>query len=291
VAGDVLAGTAALEMSGSFGGDVQAYVDATEETDTYMPMNMYMTDMPISIPSILPGLSIADSAQIAGDLEYTSTVDLPIPAGVVGGEISRERPVSPNPERIRIEPTPAQRAGGWGLDLLRSIVTLILFGLLIGWLFPSFLKGLTDKVQAQPAASLGWGLVSYAAFFFLILLVVIVMILGGIFFGALTLGGISGTIIGLGLLLIFSLIVGFILVSAYLTKIVIAQLSGRLILGRIDPALADHKFWPLILGVVLVALLAALPFVGWLFGLVVLLLGLGALWLWGRAAWQARQVA
>ena len=179
----------------------------------------------------------------------------------------------------------------WTFDLLRTIVTLIIFGLLLGWLAPMFMKALMEKLQSQPAASLGWGLVAYAAFFFAILVVIVAMIAGGILFGVLTLGGMSGTIIWLGILALFVMVVGFVLVTAFLTKIIVAWLGGKLILARFNPALAEHKVWPLVIGVVLVALIIALPFVGWLFGILVMFIGLGALWIWGRELMQARKAA
>lgn len=289
VSGDVLAGTAALELRGSFGGDVKAYVDVTAETQASPPMNMYMSNMPISLPSVQPGLTVADSAEIAGNLEYTSTIDLPIPSSAVAGKVTRVEPVT-GPEAVRpAPPTFAQKTATWSLDLLRSIVTLFLFGLLLGWLLPSFMKNLMGKLQAQPAASLGWGVVAYAAFFFILLLLVVIMIIGGVIFGFLTLGGISGTIIWVGILAIFELIVGFVLVTSFLTKILVGWLSGKWIINRLNPALADHKVWPLLLGVFIVALAIALPYVGWLFGWFTMFLGLGTLWIWGRDLWQSRK--
>jgi hypothetical protein len=151
------------------------------------------------------------------------------------------------------------------------------------------MKSLVEKIQTQPAPSLGWGLITYASFFFAILVVIVVMVAGGLLFGVLTLGGMSGTIVWVGILAIFVLILGFVLVTAFLTKIIVAQLSGKLILARINPALAEHKVWPLVLGVVIIALLLAIPFIGWLFGVFVMFIGLGALWIWGRDLMQARK--
>jgi hypothetical protein len=148
-----------------------------------------------------------------------------------------------------------------------------------------------EKVQSQPAATLGWGLVAYAAFFFAILVVVVAMIAGGILFGVLTLGGMSGTIIWVGILSIFTMILGFVLVTAFLTKIIVAWLGGKLILTRINPTLAEHKIWPLVLGVTIIALIVALPYIGWLFGVIIMFIGLGALWLWGRDLLQTRKTA
>jgi len=288
VSGDAMVGAGALEVRGKLGGDLQAYVDVTEATASNPPMNMYMSNMPISIPSVDPGLTIADEAKIAGNLTYTSTLDIKFPSSVISGKVTRLEPVA-RPEGVEVQPTQSQIVLKWSFDLLRNILTLILFGLLLGWLVPNFMKGLMEKLQAKPAASLGWGVVAYAAFFFLLLLVVVVMIVGGVVFGFLTLGGVSGTIIWVGLLAIFELIVGFVLVTAFLTKILVGWLSGKWIINRFNPAMAEHRLWPLALGVFIVALAVALPFVGWLFGWVVMFLGLGTLWIWGGDLWQARR--
>jgi cytoskeletal protein CcmA (bactofilin family) len=286
VTGDVQAGTGALELNGSVGGNVKAEVGDPEAGNP--PPSMYMPQSNIQFPTVKPGLNIAEGAKIKGNLEYTQSKDIAIPANAVDGKITRTPPVI-NPAKI--QPTPAQMAAMWTFNLLRTIITLIVFGLLLGWLAPAFTKTLIEKVQSQPAASLGWGLVAYAAFFFAILVIVVVMIAGGILFGVLTLGGLSGTIIWVGILALFAMIVGFVLITAFLTKIVVAWLGGKLIFARLNPALAEHKVWPLVLGVVIVALLAALPFAGWLFGALIMFIGLGALWLWGRDLWQARKTA
>jgi len=298
VSGDVLAGTAALELGGSFGGDVQAYVDVTEDTQSAPPMNMFMTDIPITLPSVEPGLTVNDSAQIAGDLKYTSTIDLPVPGGVVGGDVTRTAP-QVSAEATYVPPTPADKVGTWALGLLRTVVTLILFGLLLGWLFPVFMKALPEKVKAQPWASLGWGAIAWAAFFFGLFAIVLVMIFGGMVFGFLTLGGVSGSIIWLGILTLFAATVLFVLAASYLTKIVVGDMMGKWILNRTSPTLAEHKTWPMVIGVTVLIIiielfrfpLLPLGFFGWLINFSVILCGLGALWIWGRETIQARKTA
>lgn len=298
VAGRVLAGTSALELRGSFGGNVQAFVNATEEGDSAPPMNMYMTNIPISLPSVAPGLTVADSAKIVGNLQYSSTKDLPIPSGVVAGKVTRTVPeVGPN--AVNVQPTNGQKVVTWALDLFRAIVTLVLFGLLLGWLFPKFMKTLPENLKAQPLVSLGWGAITWAAFFFAVLAIILLMVMGAILFGFLTLGGLSGTIITIGILSLLALTIGFILASSYLTKIVVGETLGKWMLGRIKPELAEHKFWPMIVGVIALILvigllnfpLLPLGFFGWLVNFVVILFGLGALWIWGRTALKARKTA
>jgi len=288
ISGDVLAGAGALELNGEFGGDVKAEVGNPEEGGP--PPSMYMQQAELDFPTIKPGFNVGKDAKIAGNLEYTQSKDVKIPADAVGGKTTRTEPVV-DTAHVKVQPTPAETAMTWTLDLFRAIVTLIAFGLLLGWLAPLFMKALMDKAQSQPAASLGWGLVAYAAFFFAILVVFIAMLTGGIIFGVLTLGGMSGTIIWVGILTLFAMVVSFVLVTAFLTKIVVAWLSGKLILARIKPELAEHKFLPLVVGAVIVALLVALPYIGWLFGVLIMFVGLGALWIWGRDHWQARKTA
>jgi len=287
---DVYAGTGALELRGNVGRDMKAYVDQTEETVNGPSPNIYMQqNIPLTLPSVAPGLTIADSAKVAGDLEYSSTYYLSFPANSVGGKVTRVEPEI-SLGRVRTPPTPLQKTGTWVLDLLRSLVTLILIGLLLGWLTPVFVSTVSGKIQTQTWQSLGWGAITWAAFFLALLLIVFVMVIGGIIFGLLSLGGLSGTIIWLGILSLFALIVMFVLATAYVSKIVVGAALGRWILGKINPTLAENKFWPMILGVILITVVVALfrfplvplGFFGWLLNFAVVLFGLGALWLWGR---------
>jgi hypothetical protein len=245
--------------------------------------------LPFAIPSMPYGLTVTDSAEIGGDLEYSSTYEMDFPSGVVSGEVNRVEPEITESE-VYVPPTPLEKTGKWALKSLRTVITLILFGLLFGWLTPMFLKATSEKIQTQTWPSLGWGAITWAAFFFALLLIFIVMITGGLIFGFLTLGGITGTIIWLGILSIFALTVIFVLATAYVSKIVVGTALGKWIFSKTNPTLAEHKFWPMILGVIVIAVVVALfrfplvplGFFGWLLNFAVILFGLGALWLWGR---------
>ena len=108
------------------------------------------------------------------------------------------------------------------------------------------------------------------------------MLVGGIAFGLLTLNGISGAIVFFSLLSIFALIVGFALAIWFVAQIIVSILGGQLILARIKPELAENKYWPLVIGVLIYAILVAIPIFGSLIWWGVVLLGLGALWHFGR---------
>jgi len=185
------------------------------------------------------------------------------------------------------------------LGVLGNAATLILLGLLLGWLFPRFMQAVDEKLRSQPLPSLGWGAVAWAAFFFMLLAIFVVTVLSAILLGVLTLGGLSASVVGVGILLFFGLIVTFGLASGYVSSIIVAETLGKWIMGRSNPAMAEHKVWPLVVGVGVLVLviglltfpLVPLGFLGWLVTCAVGLLGLGALWLWGREAWRTRKTA
>lgn len=294
VARDVQVGAAAFELRGNVGGDVNADVADADQGRNGPPPAMFMPQSSVQPPNVAPGLTINSSAKIEGDLAYTQSNDLTIPAGVVGGKVSRTAPVS-NGETVTREETTGQKVGKWALNFVRSSITLILIGLFLLWLFPAFVRSLSTQLQAKPLPSLGWGAVAWAAFFFLLLLVVFATILGGILFGVLTLGQLTGTVIGLGILTLLGLIIGFVLVTTFVAKVVFGAALGKWTLARLNSPLAEHRYWPMIIGVLITALVIALlsfplipGFFGGLLNFIVVLLGLGALWLWGRERMASR---
>lgn len=167
---------------------------------------------------------------------------------------------------------------GWFLNPLRNLITLLLVGLLGMWLFPNLIKESAEQLQTHPFPSLGWGLISLVAFFLILVGVVLVAVAVTMFFTVITLGGLAWSAVGLGSLLFSALLVLFNLCIAYFSKIVVSYLIGHLILARFLPNAADARFWPLILGLVIIVLLVAIPFVGWFINWIVVIFGLGAIW-------------
>jgi hypothetical protein len=150
------------------------------------------------------------------------------------------------------------------------------------------MRGLSENLSARPLPSLGWGVVAWVAFFFILLLVIAITIIGGILFGLLTLGQLTGTVVWLGILALFGLIVGFVLLTTFVAKIVFGAAIGKWIFVQLHSPLAEHRYWPMVIGVLITVAVTALlsfplipGFLGWLVNFAVILLGLGALWLWG----------
>lgn len=285
---NVLAYTGAFQLDGNVTGNVQAHVGEAGKSRNGPPPTMFMGQSTVPVPMVQTGLTIDPAAKVGGSLDYTQNADLAIPAGVVAGKIARTaQPVDqsqPAPEK-----TAAQKMIEWVFDSARSLITLLLIGLFLLWLFPAFMGSASNELETRPWPSLGWGVVAYAGFFFVLLLIVFVMILGAVVFGVLTLGGLSGTIVVLGLLAFFGLIVAFVLATSFVAKILFGITLGKWILQRANSPIAAHRYWPMVIGVAItVAVVALLSFplipgaLGWLLNLVIILFGLGALWMWGR---------
>ncbi len=134
-------------------------------------------------------------------------------------------------------------------------------------------------------------MISYAGFFFSLLLIIFVTILGALLFGLVTLGGLSGAVVGLGILALFALIVGFVLATSFVAKLVFGMTLGNWLLARLNSPLAQHRYWPMVIGLAITVVVIALlsfPLVpgilGGLLDFMIILFGLGALWLRGREA-------
>jgi len=296
VSRNVTAATGALELDGNVGGNVNAQVGEASQTRTGPPPTMFMSQSTVPVPQVKEGLTIDPSVRIAGNLLYTQKNNLSFPAGVVGGKITRTQPaVDKN------KPTPQETVRlnivTWGFNLGRSLVTFLLLGMFLVWLFPVFTTSLSDKLHTRPWPSLGWGVVTFAGFFFLLLLIIFVTILGAILFGILTLGSLSAAIIFIGILAFFTTILAFILATSFLAKIVFGITLGKWILIRANSSLAESKYWPMVIGIAITVVIVALltfplipGFLGGLLNFIIVLFGLGAIWLWVNEVFSRKPV-
>jgi len=285
IAQDLDVAVGGLQLSGSVGGDVEAEVGEAGEGP---PPMVFMPGAP-AMPSVRLGLTVDEGARIGGKLDYTSASEWSIPAGVVAGAVTRHEPEIEVEEEVVV--SPAQRAADWFLRHLRRLITLLLVGLLIVWVVPGWTKQVAEALQAKLLPSLGWGVVSIAAFILAILVILIATILVGVVLGIITLGGLAGTTVWTGALTMALLTFFFSIAVTYVTKIVVSFLGGRVILARLKPDWAEGRIWPLVVGIVLFVVITAIPILGGLVNLVVVLLGLGALWLLGRDVYRQRRAA
>jgi hypothetical protein len=278
--GNVKAGVGGLKVDGKVGGDITAEVGDPGEDYAGPAPSLFMPQSTVSIPVVPIGLTVGNDAEIDGNLEYTSVKQFNLPGNAVKGHVKHIQQVVE--DKVHEQLTPARMVANWFLSLFRRVVTLLLVGLLFVWLFPKFLAGATGVLQSKPWHSLGWGVVAYAAFFFALLVIVLAVGLAATIFGVIHLSGITVAIIFLGLLVLFALILGFVLVTSWLVNVIAGTWLGQAIFKVFKSDLAEHRVWPMVVGVLIVAILISLPLLGWLLSLATIMFGLGVLWLMGR---------
>jgi hypothetical protein len=267
IAGKLEGGFTGLELRGTIGKDVQVAVGDGDN----MVVNAGMQGTGISIPAVRSGLTVAGTAKIGGELEYTARR---------AGSFDPQARVG-TATHIPM-PAPAQETGiGIALSLLRRFVVLFLIGSLLVWLAPGWIEKLASTLRARPLSSFGWGTAGLAGLVGLAILTPIAAILLIVFFGWLTLGGLA-TVTGVATVaFVTSVIAGFAFLVSYVAQIVAGLVAGRSILASFGvQRAAEARFGPLALGVALYVLLRAIPYVGTLLALIVTLLGLGVVVVW-----------
>ena len=278
VAGDARVFAGAFKLEGTIGGNLVTEVGAASDQPPFNPM-MFVPDAP-QMPTVPGGLTISEQAKVSGNIEYTAPQEAVLPAGVAGGTVKFIQAA------VKTEETPTEQQSNAVVDYLvklaQNFLSILIIGLLLLWRAPGLVDRGTARLVEKPLPSLGWGLVALVSFGFGLLALVIGAILLAILLGLVTLGGLVSLVVGVGGLLLSGLSVGFLFASSYLAQILVSVVGGRWILGRIQPGLAQNRFWPFLLGLVIFALLVSIPYLGWLINALAVLSGLGVLWLLGR---------
>jgi hypothetical protein len=208
---------------------------------------------------------------------------------VVAGEVTHATPVPPQQpaqptQTVRIDPTRnlftgfSQRAGEF-------IALLIVGGLLLRF-WPDGVQRTSAKVQERPLPSTGWGLIVAVIFFIAVPLVAIAIFIAALLGGLVTYGQLFSVILGLGAAALGLTVTVFMVVLSLVTKVVVAYLVGRLILLRAAPQSLSGRWAGLLTlgtGALVYEVLRAIPFgLGWVIGVVVTLVGLGAIYFVAR---------
>jgi cytoskeletal protein CcmA (bactofilin family) len=275
---NVWGGMNRMELQGAVGGDLDIAVSG----DDTMAGIQFSPAAQTPIPTVHPNLTVADSARVGGKLIYQSSAKATIaPAAQIAGGVAYNQLAASQ----AASPAPSVP---W-LPYVQRLAGLLLVGLLMLWLVPTWTRRMADSVETRPLPSLAWGIVAFVAFVASSIALLVLTIALAIALGYLTLGGLVALIVSLGLLIDAALVVGYIAFVTYVAAIVVAFMAGRWLLRKTQPAWAERPIVPLAVGLILYIVLTAIPWLGTLVGLLVALLALGALWDWGRATIQRQR--
>ena len=143
---------------------------------------------------------------------------------------------------------------------------LLAFGLVVFALLPRLPGGVLNEIRARFGASLLTGFVVLAA----APAAAIVLLIS-----------IAGIPLAVALVLLW-------LLTGYSGQLVAATWLGERVLRAVRSGSAPSVSWTLVVGVTVLVILYAVPFVGWLVRLLAVMTGLGAIWL---AVWRSTRSA
>jgi hypothetical protein len=146
------------------------------------------------------------------------------------------------------------------------------------WLVPAWLGCAATNLSERPWPILGLGTATLFGYPVAVLVFLFVLVMVSLLLILVTLGNLGGALIWIGAAIVVLCSVAFGLAVTYVSKIVVGFWGGRLLLKAIKPEWAEKPLWPMLVGVLIVALLLSIPFLGSVFWLVFTLFGLGALW-------------
>lgn len=239
---DLLVGAQELTVAGNIGGDIRAGVSEMTISGTVNG----------DVNADVDDLSLEAGATINGDLTYTSanTADID-PEATVTGRIVR---------RIPADSSNLGDVENLLLGLLRTIAGALILGLVAMWLLPGLLPSTSIALRRSPLASLGVGVAALVV----IPVVAIFLLVLTAFLGA-----------GMSVPLLLMVFYAFLLL---LSKVIVAFTIGAVIL-RVNTDRRAGKarmFFALFIGVVVLAALSLIPYVGPFIDLFVVLFAMGA---------------
>ncbi len=268
-----------VDLNGKVLRNAEIKIDASVEDEGVRIVYPYLQRF--NIPDLLPaGLNISENAIIQGQLIYTSAKSLEenlksLPLGGVienlpDKEITRndrqDNFVQKNPFVSRI------------LRMLRHAVGFAIF-VFITWKFGrKYIPETVYFARSKPLQSLGSGFLSILVVYIGMMVAVVLLLFISSLFRFLTLDQISSYITMLGISLVVITFVLMAILIMYISKIVIASWIGKILIQKIYPKIEHKELWGLILGIIFNLILYLIPVVGWLLGVIISLVGIGAIW-------------
>ncbi|MBD2307447.1 hypothetical protein H6G17_18395 [Chroococcidiopsis sp. FACHB-1243] len=267
---DAIAATNALELRGSVGGNMQA----TAVGDPQLVEIPFVPQPPVTVAPIKPGLTLTDTAQIDGKVNYKSATTAQIsPRAKIAGGVVREAL-----EQHQIAPTSNPvREVIWQIQRLLAL-------LLVGWLLlrfvPTWTHNLAARVQAKPLSNLGWGILAFVAVGVSTIAIATVTVILAILF-AIALPSLALPVLGLGIVANLALTISFVTFASFVPQVIFSLLAGGWLWQKLQPSTPIQppvrQLVALEIGLLGFVLLTAIPVLGAIVTLMAIFVSLGAL--------------
>jgi len=170
----------------------------------------------------------------------------------------------------------------WARITFEEFVLLLLTGLFLVWRYSSNLTEWSDKAKEKPLLSSGYGFIGIVvAVNVAILSIIAIILIFAIGFAlgfaslwklALIFWALAFSVLGLSATLFF-------LFVCYGSKVIVAYMLSRLAVGLISEKAKEYRYLLMFFGLLIYVLLQSLPYVGGTINFIVIIVGLGSVWL------------
>lgn len=268
----------ALRIAGDIGGNVDASVGDSQSQDVASQLQTLLLPLQFDVHLVNPGLIVSENSTINGSLSYQAASSAEL-NGTINDGVSYIPVITSTSLLDLAEQQDAATAFNQYLtQAFREFTTLGLIGLIGMILIPEVVQRPIRTLRRQPITSLGVGLLTFILSFPVVLIVLFLSLMVILLLALLRLDGVivaGGIILGIFNIGGTSL---FYFVAIFISRMVLAVALGRFLVHRIMRINTPRSwFISLGVGVLLLALIASLPVIGWVFNAFAVFLGLGAI--------------
>ncbi|HYW68573.1 MAG TPA: polymer-forming cytoskeletal protein [bacterium] len=239
VDGDVIIASATVNFDGYIGGRARIYTGFADLSGTIEGNTEVTTD---------GGIRLGPDLHIMGDLFYEGPMEIVVSGSAVEGEVTYKRVVKDDVDIDFNFP-----GVGLFLQFIGFIMALVA-GTIIVALTSDHARKTAEIIRTKPLKSLGIGFVAYICMPLVLLLLLVFILTIPLMF-----------VVGLAYA-----------IALYIAKFYFSIWLGNMILGR-GGKMDVSPIPSMLLGLTIVYLVTAIPFVGTLVGIVIIFFGLGAL--------------
>jgi len=290
VMGDVLASGGRISINGPVSGDVRAAGGQVTIAGD-VAEDVLVTAGQVTISSRVGQDLIVSGGQLTLTGSVTGSAVGTVGAYTKSGSIAGTDSIAVTGKQASFAPQPNPV-----LDAIRQFIVVLLVALLAQWLVPRAFGLAETQVRARPLPSFGWGIGTVIGYVVLIVVICVVAVLLAIVLGLLGFGALVGIDVFGAFVLVSGITLAFIVAAAFLADAIVGLALARAFTERsgrptVEPggvSMVGRDRWSdlglLAIGVAIVVVLTSLPIVGSWLKVVVVLLGLGAIWLtWRRS--------
>jgi hypothetical protein len=294
VMGDVLAAGGRISISGPVSGDVRAAGGQITITGD-VGEDLLVTGGQVTIASRVGQDLIVSSGQFTLTGSVTGSATGSVGSYTKSGSIAGSDSIAVTGNQAAAFAPQSNPL----LDAIRQFIVVLLVALLALRLAPRAFGVIEAQVRERPLPSFGWGIGAVIGYIVLIVVICVIVILLAIVMGLLGFGTLLGIDLFGGFVLVAGVTLAFIIAAAFLADAIVglafarefAERAGRpgvaaSVASMVGRDRASDLGW-LAAGVAIVVALTSLPILGSWLKVVVVLLGLGALWL----AWRRSRMA